>query len=256
MTPAVRLIAAGWLASVAYAAGAPVAPDPAAFDAVLKRYVLEDGTVKYGALKANLEPLNLFVRQIGEVSPDSHAALFPSRAHKLAYWLNTYNALVIWAMATEYPQKKDRLSSLFGQGQFFYLKKFKVGGVKRSLDDIETNAIRKQFHEPMIHFSIVCASKGCPWLSREAFTAAGLESQLEGRARLFLNQERNVRVDNVKREVTLSKIFDWYKQDFGSSVEAVLGFIGKYRTDGAQLRYGPWKLRYFDYDWGINDVRP
>jgi hypothetical protein len=252
MTPGVRLITAALLASTGYAGDAP---GTAAFDAVLKRYVLEDGTVRYAALKADIEPLDRFVQQIGAASPDSQAALFPSREHRLAYWLNTYNALVIWAMAKEYPQKKDRLSSVFGQGQFFYLKKFKVGGVSRSLDDIETNAIRKRFKDPRIHFAIVCASKGCPWLAREAFTAARLESQLEGGARLFLNQERNVRVDTAKREVGLSKIFEWYKDDFGSSREAVLGFIARYRPDGAQLRQGGWKLRYFDYDWGINDAR-
>ena len=100
-----RLIAVAWLAATVYAR-APSAPDAAAFDAVLKRYVLENGTVKYAALKADLGPLSRFVEQIGAVSPDSHAALFPSRAHRLAYWLNTYNALVILAMAKEYPQKR------------------------------------------------------------------------------------------------------------------------------------------------------
>src|SRR5262249_34866188 len=72
----------------------PQPPDAAAFDRILKQYVLDNGTVRYGELKANFELLTQLVQQIAEVSPDSHPALFPTRAHKLSYWLNTYNALV------------------------------------------------------------------------------------------------------------------------------------------------------------------
>ena len=234
----------------------PVGPDIAAFDRILKSYVLDNGTVKYAALKAGLGPLTSFVEQIAATSPDSHPPLFPTRAHKLAYWLNSYNALVLWAMAREYPEKKDRLNNVIGRYQFFMRTKFKAGGRNLSLDDIESNAIRRQFQEPRIHFAIVCASKSCPWLSREAFTAERLEDQLESRTRLFLNQARNVLPDSGRREVGLSALFDWYKQDFSGSPEAVLAFISKYRTvDGPELRKGKWKLRYFRYDWGINEAK-
>jgi len=81
--------------------------------------------------------------------------------------------------------------------------KCKVGGRHFSLNGIETNEIRKRFQEPRIHFAIACASRGCPWLSRETFTAEHLEEQLEARARLFLNQTRNVRVNSAQREVSL-----------------------------------------------------
>ena len=54
------------------------APDGAAFDSVLKRYVLDDGTVKYAALKAGLDPLTRFVQQTGALSPVPHASLFPT----------------------------------------------------------------------------------------------------------------------------------------------------------------------------------
>jgi len=158
-------------------------------------------------------------------------------------------------MAMDYPEKKDRLASQAGQDRFFHKTPFRTGGRNRTLDDIETNAIRKQFREPRIHFALVCASKSCPWLAREAFTAERLEEQLERRARLFLNQASNVSVDGARREVRLSALFEWYGQDFGASVEAVLRFIGKYRSDGALLREGTWKVRYFTYDWGINEAK-
>ena len=230
----------------------PVAPDVSAFDRILKNYVLDNGTVQYAALKRGLDPLAHFVQQIGAVSPDSHPSLFPTRAHKLAYWLNTYNAWVLWAIAKEYPEKKGRLNGLIGRYQFFIRIKFRAGGRDFSLNEIETNAIRKQFQEPRIHFAIVCASRGCPWLSHDAFTGERLEEQLEARARLFLNQTRNIRFNSAQREVSLSQIFEWYKEDFGDTTEKLLAFIGKYRTE---LLQGKWKVRCIEYDWGINDAK-
>ena len=57
-----------------------------------------------------------------------------------------------------------------GRATFFYRMKHDVGGRVRSLDDIEVNSLRKPLHDPRIHFAIVCASAGCPWLSRHAYT--------------------------------------------------------------------------------------
>ena len=96
-----RILLLGALLSGMALATPPAAPDSAAFDALLKRYVEENGTVRYGALRMDLAPLSRFVDQIGAVSPDSHPALFPTRAHRLAYWINAYNALVLWAMSKE-----------------------------------------------------------------------------------------------------------------------------------------------------------
>jgi hypothetical protein len=252
MAQILRIFGALLAAFPLLSANDPVAPEVAAFDRILKTYVLDNGTVQYAALKAGLDPLARFVQQIGAVSPDSHPSLFPSRAHKLAYWLNAYNALVLWAMAKEYPEKKDRLNGLIGRYQFFMRIKFKAGGRDLTLNEMETNAIRKQFHEPRIHFAIVCASRGCPWLSRDAFTGARLEEQLEARTRLFLNQTRNIRFNSAQRKVSLSQIFEWYDEDFGDSTEKLMAFIGKYRTE---LRQGKWKVRYIEYDWGINDAK-
>jgi hypothetical protein len=236
------------------AADRPTPPDVAAFDRVLKSYVLDDGTVKYDALKNDFDPLKRFIAAIGAVSPDSHPSLFPSRAHKLAYWLNAYNAFVLWVITKEYPEKKTRLSTEAGRDQFFMRTELKAGGRILSLNDIEST-MRNQFMEPRIHFAIVCASKGCPWLPRDVFTADKLEEQLESRTGLFLNQERAIQIDRANHEIGVSPIFGWYKQDFGSAMDTLLAFIGKYRpADREALQQGSWKLHFLDYDWGINEA--
>lgn len=228
-----------------------LAPDTSLYDGVLKRYVLDDGRVRYSELHSGLAPLAKFVDQLGAVSPDSHPALFPSREDRLAYWLNAYNALVLHAFAKDYPARKDRLQGLIGRGAFFFRAKFTVGGVERTLDGIESKTIRAGFKEPRIHFALVCASSSCPWLRREPYLADTLERQLEDDATRYLSQPGNVTVSAARREVTVSKIFDWFQSDFGAAKPDVVRFIARYRPE---LREGVWRVRYAAYNWSLNDA--
>lgn len=239
------------------AASAQQPPDLRPYQETLTRYVLDDGRVKYAELRAGLEPLDRFVRQIGQVSPDSHPGLFPDRRSSLAYWLNAYNALTLWAMARDYPDKRDRLSTLLGRGKFFYRDKFLVGGKRRTLSGIEDRSLREQFKDPRIHFAIVCASNGCPWLSRTAFTAENVEAELDKSARLFFSQQRNLSIDTAQRVVRLSSIFDWFAKDFGSSPPQRLSFVVRYGPANAKaLSVGEWSVEYSPWDWSLNDAAP
>ncbi len=237
------------------AAAPPAPPDVRLYDELLQRHVGADGRVRYADLKTEVERLEVFVRQIGEVSPVYHPGLFPSRQAKLAYWINTYNALVLWAFARDYPEGRDRLKGLLGRSWFFYRRKFLVGGEKLSLASIENEVIRKQFRDPRIHFAINCASASCPPLAARAYTEANLEAMLERQTRGFLRDRRNVLIQPGRRRVRLSKLFDWYEKDFGKTPKEILAFVASYLgAEGRRLLDGDWQIRYFDYDWSLNDA--
>lgn len=228
-------------------------PDTRLYQETLTKHVNQQGGVRYAALSKDLTSLNRFVEQLALVSPDSHPGLFPSREAKLAHWLNTYNALVVWAFAKDYPAGKTRLGNKLGQLNFFFRRKFTVGGQQRSLDDIETNSIRKAFGDPRIHFALVCASASCPWLSTVAFTPGNLEAELEQRTQLFASQTRNVEKDSATGRVTLSMIFRWYEGDFGGR-EKMLTFLEKRRPGLTTGGTGKTvEIRYRPYDWGLNE---
>ncbi len=215
----------------------------------LRKYVTEDGKVRYGALKADLGPLDGYVERLKTFDPET----LPSREAKLAHWINVYNALILWSFAKDYPGEKDRLRNPLRRAAYFYTRKFRVAGRERTLADIEDRSIREAFGEPRIHFAIVCASASCPWLSREVYTAENVMRKLEEDARRFVGAERNVRVDGKARTVTTSEIFKWFQKDFGGSEKKVLEFLGRYKKE-ARLTEPGWKLRYFDYNWSINDA--
>ena len=215
----------------------------------LTKYVTSDGKVRYGALKADFGPLDRYVEMLKSLDADK----LPNREAKLAHWINTYNALILWSFAKDYPQEKDRLKNPLRRAAYFYRRKFIVGGKERTLADIEDNSLRSAFKEPRIHFAIVCASTSCPWLSTQVYSAADVMTRLEQDATRFLTQERNVKIDTKRKIVTVTQIFKWFRADFGGSEAAVLSFLRPYITT-ARLNEPGWKLNYFTYDWSINDL--
>ncbi|MBM3760786.1 MAG: DUF547 domain-containing protein [Acidobacteria bacterium] len=210
----------------------------------LTKYVTDDGKVRYGALKADLGPLEKYVEKLKSLEEGRMG---------LADWINAYNALILWSFAKEYPQEKDRLKNPLRRASYFYRRKFVVAGRERSLADIENNSIRKAFREPRIHFAIVCASASCPYLSRRVYRAADLKERLEQDAVRFIEADRNVLVNAAEKTVTVSEIFKWFREDFGGSEKAVLEFLSRYKKT-ARLNEPGWRVRYSSYDWSINDL--
>lgn len=240
-------------ATFAQAAEPAGIPDYALLEQVLQKYVRPDGTVDYKGLRASPGQLSKFTSQIASVSPDRLPELFPTRQAKLAYWINAYNATVLQVFSRDYPEKRLQLTRLLGRARFFYKTKHVFGGVARSLDDIESNSMRKGLKEPRIHFAIVCASASCPWLSREAYRPEKLDTQLEAATSKYFSQSRNFRLDAGKRELWLPEIFDWFRQDWGGNL-GVLTFVARYRPHEASKLLTPGlRIRYFPYDWSPND---
>jgi hypothetical protein len=51
-------------------------------------------------------------------------------------------------------------------------------------------------------------------------------------------------------KLKLTKIFDWYGQDFQADGGTVLDFIKRFRTE--PMPAGDPKIDYMSYDWSLN----
>ena len=234
----------------------PSVPAPAGvfpfdeYDALLKKYVDDQGRVDYPRLKATdaaaVEKLYAFVAATG---PDKTPELYQGRSAALAYYLSAYNVLVWKNVIDRIPRMKQVNEGLYS---FFRNPKFQVNGKEVDLDDLEKKVIRPRFKDGRVHFALNCASGGCPKLPQSAFTPDKVQSQLERESKVFCNETRNVNFDAAARRVKLSMIFKWYKDDFGGSDETVLAFINKHRAADKQIPAGT-KIEHVDYDWHMND---
>lgn len=203
---------------------------------VLERNVNRNGMVDYEALKDD-EAFQQVIDMLSKVHPDETW----SRNEKMAYWINVYNAFTIKLIIDHWPVASINDIKEPWDQQFINLK-----GKRYSLNQIEHEILRPQFNDPRVHFAINCASYSCPLLSEEAITPEQLDQQLERFTKNFINDPRRNTVAPGKLEV--SKIFEWFAEDFEAS-GGVRNFISKYsNTDIADSV----PVRYKDYDWSLN----
>lgn len=219
--------------------------DDADLTEVLERFVDAQGQVDYPGLLAGRGPLDRFVALLGAVGPELRPELFPDANSRLAYYLNAYNALVLFNVLESWPLESVDDSKL----EFFILARFRVDGRWTNLYDLENRVVRPQFGEPRVHFALNCASRGCPRLPREPFSAERLEQQLARETDRFLHEERNVRVRG--EELSLSELFDWFSEDFEPDP---LTWIRAAAPDLELPAHGT--LRFEPWDWSLNQQPP
>lgn len=227
----------------------------ASWNSLLVRYVDDAGFVNYSAWKASASDAKLLDQYLRELSRASTTARATSEA-QLAFWINAYNAVTVRGILREYPTTsiRNHTPKLIGYNIWEDLL-LTVGGAPYSLSQIEHKVLRPM-GEPRIHFSIVCASRGCPRLLNEAYAAQTLEEQLDRNARDFFAKKSNFQYDSRAQTVKVSAIMEWFAKDFGDDTPEQLKRIERYLPDqGAKhlAAGGTARVSYLEYDWNLND---
>jgi len=228
--------------------------DKAIYDSMLKKYVL-DGTVDY--LKWKKNDLGAFEQYINSFGQVSLANL--SKDEQKAFWINTYNALTIYAVLKHISANRllAKLFSVQMVSGFFDKITYVVAGENLTLNDIENQKLRAEFHDSRIHFAIVCASRSCPVIQNTEFRALDLDERLNEAARIFLQDDKRNRIDKNNNIVYLSEILRWYEDDFIKDSGSVIEYIKKHlaQTDAEYLSASDISKRYLYYNWLVN-VKP
>lgn len=216
--------------------------------------------VNYDGMLANRSQLRVYLAAIGDVKKPEFEAW--SHPEQLAYLINAYNAWTVEFILTQYPD----LDSIKDLGSFFSSPWSKeivsLFGEQVSLDDIEHEMIRGwgRYNEPRIHFAVNCAAIGCPALAAQAFTGDNLEELLDKNTRLFMSDSQRNYFSNGR--FYLSKIFDWYEEDFEkgwNGYDSLAEFVADYQQEldlssegQSALSNNRFRVRYTTYDWGLN----
>ena len=224
------------------------------------RTSVRDGGFDYARLKQDRAGLDAVLSALQAVTPDDLAGW--SEKQRFAFWINAYNAFCIQKVVDNYPLKSiKRLGGAFGLNSVFDKgfipmqahhpdRKNEV----LSLNDIEHKILRRQFKDARLHAAINCASKSCPPLRNEAFTAEKLEAQLDEQMRAFVNDPARNRIDPAQKELALSEIFKWFAEDFERDARSVKEYLLRFAAaDKAEL-IRTAKVAYLEYDWDLNDV--
>ena len=219
------------------------APDHAVWDELLNAHV-DTGWVNYKGFLQDSTKLNSYLETLSNCAP----SISWSKSEKLAFWINAYNAFTVKLVVDHYPVEsiKDIKKGVPFINSVWDIKFFEIGGREMDLNQIEHSILRKEFDEPRIHFAIVCASKSCPELLNNAYTAEKLQQQLQQQAVEFINDESKNRFQENK--IYLSPIFKWFKGDF-TKQSTLKDFVSNYAIKGFSKDVS---VSYTEYDWSLN----
>ena len=260
------------LATVLVLAGA-VAAEPfslPACDMVLMDFVDDDGLVDYAKLTAHRAELDEACASFARIDRAKYEAW--SENYRMAFWLNAYNAFTLKLIVDNYPIKPSKGKTKYPANSIRQIPgawehvKFKAMGKDVTLDEIEHKILRVEFHDPRIHMALVCGAMSCPKLRREPYSGDILDAQLDDQARMFLSDLRKFHIDREANEVWVSPIFDWFVDDFlpdatkkyprqVAQQKSLTAFASKYISpeDAAYLESGKYVVKYFEYDWTLNE---
>lgn len=228
--------------------------------------------VDYAALEGSIEAqltLGDVLANLSSVDP----MMLQSRADKLAYWLNVYNAWMIEGVLASLAEDPSFDSVGANDFALFSTPFISLGDHTFTLDQVEHAIIRgddyafdnyfvdrptdlqmaRDWHEDLfgddpvdarIHVGLNCASVGCPDILDGAFRGEVLDQQLDAAATRFVDNDAKGAGPNG-----LSQLFSWFSADFNGSFGSVEAFVAKYRTGGdGDVDYDTT----IEYDWALN----
>lgn len=207
-------------------------------DSFLSSYV-RSGKVAYASIKSNPATLTALVSEIGGMSLSGASA-----TERKAFYINAYNVLVIKGIVDNYPT-----SSPMKISGFFDSKRYTVAGESMTLNQLEKSKLLAATGDARLHFVLVCAAQSCPPLASNAYRPETLESTLTQRTRAALSRPQVVRIDNGKKRIYVSKLFEWYDADFKKVASSYRAYIDKYRSTPLPS----YDIYTQDYDWSLND---
>lgn len=243
-----KLVSAFWLilfAAAAFAGG------PEDYDYILQKYVKGD-YMDYAALVKNTQDrqrLDAFM----DWQANAEAAKM-SRDDRIAFYINAYNSANIKTIIDNYP-----VHSPIDIPGYFDKLKFKVAGEDLTISEIEYDKLIAGHKDMRAHFAVVCSDRGCMPLRGVAWKGKSLHADLETVGKQFVNDPRQFKIDYDKKEVWISKIFEWYGKKFTQDPDRPAAkpelFVMPYVDEKAKtlLASGDYTLRIIEWNWTLNE---
>lgn len=229
--------------------------DHSPWQEILDQYLVADhpsgiARFDYGALKANEDDKRKLIAYLLDLTRKDPREY--RRKEQFGYWVNLYNALTVNVIVGRYPVEsiRDIRSGLITPGPW-EKELVTIAGVKVTLDHIEHGILRPIWRDPRIHYAVNCASLGCPNLAATAFDAENSEQLLHQAAVAYVNHPRGAHV--ADGTLTVSSIYDWFKEDFGGTDEGVLAHLTQYASEEFAAQLEGFTEFDDDYDWALNE---
>jgi hypothetical protein len=232
---------------------------------------VRDGLVYYRALRSDRARLDRYVASLNIPSATYDAW---SREHKMAFWANAYDAIVLQTVINHYPihgvSSKYPANSIRQIPGAFEQAKHRVAGKSLTLDEIEKTVL-PPFKEPRLFLALGRGAIGSGRLRSEAFAGDQIEKQLDDVQKEFVNQSAMVRVDRANGEIAVTPIVSWREAEFVQAYDkgatgpyaqrspierAVIAFIAPrlLPLEREFVQKNEFRMTFQTFDWRLNDL--
>jgi uncharacterized protein DUF547 len=232
---------------------------------------VRDGLVYYRALRGERGRLDRYVASL-----NVPAATYEGwgREHKMAFWVNAYNAFVMQTVIDRYPIH-GRIASYPANsirqipGAFDQVR-HRAAGQSVTLDDIE-KTILPEFKEPRLYLALGRGAVGSGRLRSEAYAGARLMQQLDGIQREFVSEQTMLKIDRAAGVVSVTPIISWREAELVAAYDkgatgplaqrspierAIVAFVTPYLLplEKELVQKNEFKVTYHPFDWRLNDL--
>jgi hypothetical protein len=142
---------------------------------------------------------------------------------------------------------------------YFDKIKHRVGGESLTVSEAEYDRLIAGYQDMRAHFAVVCSDRGCLPIKGSAWVGSTLDADLEAAAKRFVADERHFKVDHAKKEISISKIFEWYGEKFTKdpirpAKKAELYLLPYVDAPTRKLlESGDYKLKIIEWSWTLNE---
>jgi hypothetical protein len=251
--------------SQAQNANAPIAPAavPQQFSYsdwadFLSAAVTPDGYVKWDTVRSDDGVRQSELKIVGltnAVSPVNHPELFVGLNDRLAYWINAFNAMTVYAVIEHnYPP-----TMLAGEpaGAIFSEEKFTFGGSQLTLDQL-SRQIYDEAGDARVYFAINFCAVSSPPLRNEPYQGEVLEEQLIDQTQRFLGDPRAavrdgdaVKLNNLLLYMHKAEFLAQYQKLLGRAPGGILQALQPFALPDSPLA-GATKVESLGFDWSLN----
>jgi len=196
-----------------------------------------------------------------------------------AFCINLYNMMIYHAFV-----KVGVPNTMYQRLSFYSSVSYNLGGSIFSFDDLEHGVLRGNKRHGLalsapfrrqndlrigcvlpefdyrVHFALNCGGASCPAV--KTFTPEAIDEELRLCGHGFLESDENLHIDTDSATITLSKIFHWYKNDFGEDKVGVLRALSLFLRGNKlvqmttllsdQMLLNRLIVKHFEYDWTTN----
>ena len=218
------------------------------------------GGVNYELIQANQEILDNYISYIAYHGPNTDQMRIRHEDKKIAFFMNAYNALVIYSVLEHQPlgSVHDLKTGLFaseGRG-FFVNQLFRVDGSWMSLNHIAIERLLAMFQTPLIHMGLNKGSHGSPKL--HYWIKYKVDTQLESALKKYLKTDHGAQ--QTKQGWAVNELFFTYEDDFidWSTASNLCEFLEPYASssfqDWLEANFTLCPLEMIPHDWTLNQA--